>query len=676
MSFAVGDIIGQRYEVRRIFGGAGRSGMGIVLACLDRANGSAIALKTYQQGFYDDKALVDSFKRGALAWIHLERHPAIVRAMGVYPIADRLFLGLELIAPDDDDRNNLTHYLREPVTPRQALIWTFSFCDAMEHARLKGITPHRDIKPDNLMVTRGGQLKVSDFDLAGLGKLATPPVDSGPSRAGTPGLSFINIGDGKFVAGTPPWMAPEQFEGIADPVSDIYSFGVVLYQMADLGRIPIRPVDSDWGKAHATRMPVPLKTKLWPLIAQCLAKSREERFGGLDPTKAFTELRQAAERVWEKVAPGELLPTPATADELAAHDYSDKGASLTQLGMIDEALKAYKKAISLDPSYPLAYLNAGVALAKKGNLGEAKKAYTKAIKLDPNLAEAYHNYGLCAEADGDLKQAEGAYRKALRLKPNLSHPAESLTALLSRTGRDEESVGVIEKIVKEAPYSAHAHYTYGVALEKTGRYPEAIAAYEEAIRLAPHRGDYRYALGNGYRLTGDMDKAMEAWGGAARLDPTHAMCRFSIALTYEKADNKATAYYWYKAATDADPTTPNPYYNLGLLLANATLFDEAADCFENFVRYLTPDLEPHREKAASYVPEMREKEKLKREDEKKYPEAVYNHGHQLLSLGRLDEAKIWFESAMARKPDYARPISASGWWPNGKAPTTRRKLST
>ena len=109
----------------------------------------------------------------------------------------------------------------------------------MEYACSRGVTPHRDIKPDNLMMTKDGTLKITDFGLAGLwegaeaGELLPDGIDENRK-----GFTFIRRAGDKVVAGTPAWMAPEQFEGEADVRSDIYSFGIVMYQMINRGRTP------------------------------------------------------------------------------------------------------------------------------------------------------------------------------------------------------------------------------------------------------------------------------------------------------------------------------------------------------------------------------------------------------------------------------------------------------
>lgn len=96
----VGDRIGGRFEVYRILGGEGESGMGIVYVCYDHESREVFALKTFQDKYLSSKQMKDSFKREALLWVHLERYPYIVRAEYVDELDYRLFIILEFIAPD------------------------------------------------------------------------------------------------------------------------------------------------------------------------------------------------------------------------------------------------------------------------------------------------------------------------------------------------------------------------------------------------------------------------------------------------------------------------------------------------------------------------------------------------------------------------------------------------
>ena len=195
-----------------------------------------------QNRFFSSVDVFNSFKLEALAWIKLNIHPHIVNAIAVQDINGRPFIYMEYIAPDKLGRNTLTHYLRSPISLKKALKWGIQFCHAMEHTISHGVSPHRDIKPDNIMITNTQDLKVTDFGLAKLWNKSnfldvqsqTTHEDLSVEKINK--LSLFKGLNNNNIVGTPPWMAPEQFEGVADIRSDIYSFGLVLYQIILLSK--------------------------------------------------------------------------------------------------------------------------------------------------------------------------------------------------------------------------------------------------------------------------------------------------------------------------------------------------------------------------------------------------------------------------------------------------------
>jgi len=414
--YQIGDRIVGRYEVYRILGGEGKSGMGVVYVCYDHKFKQVLALKTFQNKYLTSKEAKDSFKREALAWVRLDRHAFIVKADWVQELDYRMFVGAEFIAPDDEGRNTLSHYLNRPISLKQALTWCIQFCHGMEYAFEKGVTPHRDIKPDNILMTKDRMVKITDFGLAGIWEGVDQSPDAGEwSKQENKGLSFIiNVG-GKIIGGTPPYMAPEQFEGQADVRSDIYSFGIVLYQMINQGKLPFYPEPGDtWKEAHRTCLVPGITSLLFFTAERCLQKDPARRY----PT--FQELRNDLEQLYSKEITSktcEAVPSAPERAELEAWELITKGISLYNLGLYDEAIPWYRNALRINPEYADAHNNLGLALYAKGLYDEAIPWYRNALRINPEHALAHANLGTALSAKGLYDEAIVAYEGFIRYAP-------------------------------------------------------------------------------------------------------------------------------------------------------------------------------------------------------------------------------------------------------------------
>jgi serine/threonine protein kinase len=264
----IGDCIQNRWEIYKIL----RGGMGIVYIVYDHKDPNIYAAKIFQdQVFARNPIIAERFTQEALTWVNLDIHQNVTRARFVQSIGGKPYLFLEYVSGGDLGDWIGTPRLTEDLP--QVLHFAIQFCDGMTHALSKGIIAHRDIKPQNCLITSDGTLKVTDFGLAkvfdeaSLIETEAPDVES---------LS-INLTRTGRAAGTPTHMAPEQFDDAkrVDVRADIYSFGVMLYQMLT-GRLPFAGGTwQEFRQLHKTQQPSPLSTPhaaLKPIIETCLAK--------------------------------------------------------------------------------------------------------------------------------------------------------------------------------------------------------------------------------------------------------------------------------------------------------------------------------------------------------------------------------------------------------------------
>jgi serine/threonine protein kinase len=280
--------------------------MGEVYRAHDARLDRHVAIKLVPAALAADPLAVERFRREARAIAALN-HPNIctIHDIGEVtdgPLAGRPFLVMEVI-----DGRALGELLGgPPLFFEQIVTLAIDLADALEAAHAKGIV-HRDIKPGNVFVTSRGRAKMLDFGLAKtVEAMAPPPIDRiAASRTTVVGDELTERG---LVVGTVSYMSPEQALGEnVDARSDLFSLGVVLYEMAT-GQLPFRGKTAaavfnaliNLDPEPASRINGMLPSSLESVIAKCLEKDPESRY------QSAAELQADLRRLMRDASPGPI----------------------------------------------------------------------------------------------------------------------------------------------------------------------------------------------------------------------------------------------------------------------------------------------------------------------------------------------------------------------------------
>ncbi|MFO0803223.1 MAG: protein kinase [Gemmataceae bacterium] len=297
----------------RIIDQLGEGGMGVVFKAEHRMMGRIVALKLLAPHLTANPAAVDRFKQEVTAAGRLN-HPNIVISHDAGEAGGNHFLVMEYVEGISLDRLVAR---RGPLAATMASHFARQVAQGLQHAADKGMV-HRDIKPQNLIVTRKGQVKILDFGLARLAR--DIETDGEPGKKPKHAATAPNL-----IMGTPDYLSPEQAKNShkVDIRSDLYSLGCTLYFLLT-GHTPFARATTLIDKllAHTEEEPVSvlkhrpdLPEGLASVLGKLMAKRPQDRYA--TPAEAAAALAPFAKGVEATPPPaGSLAPAPAPTFEI------------------------------------------------------------------------------------------------------------------------------------------------------------------------------------------------------------------------------------------------------------------------------------------------------------------------------------------------------------------------
>ena len=299
--------IGENVGAYRIIEQLGQGGMATVFKAYHASLDRYVALKVLHPAFGEDPAFEARFRREARVVAKLE-HPNIVPIYDYAEHEKRPYLVMKFIEGD-----TLKARLDQgPLTSKEIIKIVDAVGSALAYAHRQNVL-HRDIKPSNVLVAADGQVYLADFGLARIAQL---------------GESTLS---GDMIIGTPQYISPEQAMGVKDldERTDLYSFGVMLYEMV-VGKVPFN-ADTPFSIIHDhIYSPLPLPHKVNPdvpeqverVLLKALAKNRLDRYENVD------QMVSAFKEAWDQpIVPTQVAVATRTAVRQAVQAAEEAGAS-------------------------------------------------------------------------------------------------------------------------------------------------------------------------------------------------------------------------------------------------------------------------------------------------------------------------------------------------------------
>lgn len=509
--FAVGDVVEQRFEIEQV-----RSGyMGIVYIAYDRQRRRRVVLKTFQNKYLWDEQAIQRFYMEAELWIRLGSHPNVVRAYDL-----RILLGKPHIVAEYVHGSPL-HTLIGHLSPQEAIDYAIQICWGMIYAVEQTAIIHGDLKPDNVMVSVEGQVKVTDFGLARVLPAWQMKEADQPHHA----TQRLQVDPQCMPGGTLPYMAPEVLNASSSsgPWSDIYAFGITLFELLT-GVLPFSSERTESMIRMHLYQPPPDPREIQShihkgaayIVQRCLAKRLSDRY------QQFAEVEHDLQLLRYHLFKQRLTITWKF-DSSPDHDqWADRGLMHLELKEYHEALTCFGQAIRINANSAENWCYLARAHLNLWQYEEALQAIDEGLQRASRIAtfgQLYQVQGDTYELMQQPEKASDAFDKGLSYMPNAPVLWRKKGTILLQEGLLREAYHCLQQATTYDKFDEHAWYLLGDVNMLQNKIDAASQAYRQALRLNP-RSAYcwsRYGVCQFTRRR--FVRALRAFETALKLEP-------------------------------------------------------------------------------------------------------------------------------------------------------------